>query len=201
MSLFDWFAPPPPPPPPFPSVPPFLLPLLFVLIVIWVVGLIVSKFEELTREAVIPEAQNGHCVRTPHECCMETASLLALSRRKKQHVEPCPLVEESKQPINMEICEEKQSAAIKDRNALLYNNHFLSDVEFVLDYLQPESETLDSDCTSQAKTTTTVIVAHRHVLAAASSVFNAMFFGSLPEKQMQIRVTDISVEGFLHMLR
>lgn len=45
------------------------------------------------------------------------------------------------------------------------------------------------------------VPAHKYVLATSSSVFFAMFYGSLAEKKEEIEIPDVEPSAFITMLR
>ncbi|GFX15623.1 hypothetical protein TNCV_2131101 [Trichonephila clavipes] len=72
---------------------------------------------------------------------------------------------------------------LKNRNLYILRNSILSDVMF---YVGPEK---------------TIIRAHRLLLAIASPVFEAMFYGSLPENGSEITIPDVMPDGFQVLLK
>ena len=72
--------------------------------------------------------------------------------------------------------------SVKERIAYLFNNDLMSDVAFVVDRHK--------------------VPVHKLILASCSSVFHAMFHGSLAESQSEIEIADCeSVECLLEFLR
>ncbi|GFY51597.1 hypothetical protein TNIN_452641 [Trichonephila inaurata madagascariensis] len=72
---------------------------------------------------------------------------------------------------------------LRRRNLYILRNSILSDVMF---YVGPEK---------------TVIRAHRLLLAVGSPVFQAMFYGSLPENGSAITIPDVMPDGFQVLLK
>ena len=103
-------------------------------------------------------------------------------------------------------------STVRERNAVLFNNEYMSDVTFWLigenkneckciekaslfnDKDQLKIELSTSNCLYK-------IPAHKHILASASPVFHAMFYGNLAEKFNEIKLPDVERNGFLNMLR
>jgi BTB/POZ domain-containing protein 3/6 len=75
---------------------------------------------------------------------------------------------------------------IRERNAAMCNNELMADIHFRLSCNSGESQ---------------VFPAHKYVLAVGSSVFFAMFYGSLAESGEEIVVPDVEPEAFLKMLK
>lgn len=75
---------------------------------------------------------------------------------------------------------------VRERNAAMFRNELMSDIVFVV----------GSQQTSQLR-----IPAHKYVLATSSSVFYAMFYGSLADNKQEIEIPDIEPNAFLTMLR
>ncbi|XP_013192203.1 BTB/POZ domain-containing protein 6-B isoform X1 [Amyelois transitella] len=74
---------------------------------------------------------------------------------------------------------------VRERNAAMFNNQLMSDITFRVgspDHIQ-------------------VIPAHKYVLATASSVFYAMFYGGLAECKQEIEVPDVEPSAFLTLLK
>ncbi|XP_046402328.1 BTB/POZ domain-containing protein 6 isoform X3 [Ischnura elegans] len=74
---------------------------------------------------------------------------------------------------------------VRERNAAMFNNELMSDIRFIVG--------------SPGHTQT--IPAHKYVLATGSSVFYAMFFGSLAENKQEIEVPDVEPSAFLTLLK
>ena len=75
---------------------------------------------------------------------------------------------------------------IRERNAAMCNNELMADIHFRVSYNGGESQVFPS---------------HKYVLAVGSSVFFAMFYGSLAETSEEILVPDVEPEAFLKMLK
>lgn len=81
---------------------------------------------------------------------------------------------------------QSNKTSIQERNAHMFNNADMSDIKLVC-----------------GKTNTDVFYAHKYVLATSSPVFHRMFYGSLPETGLVIRLPDTnkeSLEAFLRYL-
>nr|CAB3508078.1 unnamed protein product [Spodoptera littoralis] len=74
---------------------------------------------------------------------------------------------------------------VRERNAAMFNNQLMSDVTFIV----------GGPGHSQ------IIPAHKYVLATASSVFYAMFYGGLAECKQEIEVPDVEPSAFLTLLK
>ena len=75
---------------------------------------------------------------------------------------------------------------VRDRNAAMCNNELMADVYFLVSNNGGESRRFP---------------AHKYVLATGSTVFYAMFYGSLAEKRLEIQVPDVEPEAFHKMLK
>lgn len=75
---------------------------------------------------------------------------------------------------------------LREKNKFMFNNPLISDVKFVISDLDGKKVT---------------IPAHKYVLAIASPVFFAMFYGELSERKEFIDVPDCDAESFLEFLR
>ncbi|XP_014785107.1 BTB/POZ domain-containing protein 6-B isoform X1 [Octopus bimaculoides] len=84
---------------------------------------------------------------------------------------------------SQEVNWQASMTTIRARNAVMFNNPLMSDVRFIVG--------------------TTSVWAHKYVLATASSVFFAMFYGALADQtnSNEIHVTDIQPDAFLNLLR
>ncbi|XP_062531974.1 BTB/POZ domain containing protein isoform X5 [Bombyx mori] len=74
---------------------------------------------------------------------------------------------------------------VRERNAAMFNNQLMSDITFIVG----------------APGHTKIIPAHKYVLATASSVFYAMFYGGLAECKQEIEVPDVEPSAFLALLK
>ncbi|XP_026734863.1 BTB/POZ domain-containing protein 6-like isoform X1 [Trichoplusia ni] len=74
---------------------------------------------------------------------------------------------------------------VRERNAAMFNNQLMSDITFIVG----------------GPGHTQVIPAHKYVLATASSVFYAMFYGGLAECKLEIEVPDVEPSAFLTLLK
>ena len=75
--------------------------------------------------------------------------------------------------------------SVRERNAVMFNNPLMADVQFVVG-MPPNVKT---------------IPAHKYVLATGSSVFFAMFYGGLATEVNKIEIPDVEPVAFLNMLR
>ena len=75
---------------------------------------------------------------------------------------------------------------VRDRNAAMCNNELMADVYFLVS---------NSGCEPRR------FPAHKYVLATGSTVFYAMFYGSLAETRLEIQVPDVEPEAFHKMLK
>ena len=78
---------------------------------------------------------------------------------------------------------------IRERTKFMLNNDLFSDVKFVVRKSDGESESKQ------------VIPAHRFVLSIGSPVFEAMFYGELPETRDAIELPDCEYESLLELFR
>ena len=78
---------------------------------------------------------------------------------------------------------------IRERTNFIFNNHRFSDVKFVVQKMDGESESKQ------------VIPAHKFVLSISSPVFEAMFYGELPETRDSIELPDCEYESLLELFR
>lgn len=147
-----------------------------------------------------PETQNGHCVGE-HVCfqnltqLLDTKKLGSVSEQVANRCDFC--VNWNKICGDRGLIHEKIDT-VQDRNTKLFGNQFMSDIQFVLYEKVDDKWPIDANSNEIAQY---VVPGHKHILSTASSVFYLMFNGSLPEKQAEIKVTDISAAGFLHMLK
>ena len=75
-------------------------------------------------------------------------------------------------------------STVRDRNSVMFNSDLMSDVQFIV------------GSTNKQK-----IPAHKYVLATGSSVFYAMFYGTMAEITDEIEVPDIEPSAFLALLK
>ena len=78
---------------------------------------------------------------------------------------------------------------IRERTKFIFNNDRFSDVKFVLQKTDGESESKQ------------VIPAHKFVLSISSPVFEAMFYGELAETRDSIELPDCEYESLLELFR
>ena len=78
---------------------------------------------------------------------------------------------------------------IRERTKFIFNNHRFSDVKFVLQKTDSESESKQ------------VIPAHKFVLSISSPVFEAMFYGELADTKDSIELPDCEYESLLELFR
>ena len=78
---------------------------------------------------------------------------------------------------------------IRERSRFMFNNNLFSDVKFVVQ---------SADDESQSKK---MIPAHKFVLSISSPVFEAMFYGELAETRDSIELPDCEYESLLEMFR
>ena len=78
---------------------------------------------------------------------------------------------------------------IRERTKFIFNNSRFSDVKFVLQKTDGESESKQ------------VIPAHKFVLSISSPVFEAMFYGELAETRDSIELPDCEYESLLELFR
>ena len=78
---------------------------------------------------------------------------------------------------------------IRERTKFLFNNKRFSDVNFVVWKMDDERESKH------------VIPAHKLVLSISSPVFEAMFYGELPETKHSIELPDCEYESLLELFR
>ena len=78
---------------------------------------------------------------------------------------------------------------IRERTKFIFNNDRFSDVKFVLQKTNGESESKQ------------VIPAHKFVLSISSPVFEAMFYGELAETRDAIELPDCEYESLLELFR
>ena len=77
-------------------------------------------------------------------------------------------------------------STLREKNKFMFNNPLISDVKFIV-------------CDLDGKKIT--IPAHKYVLAIATPVFFAMFYGELSERKEFIEVPDCDADSFLEFLR
>lgn len=84
---------------------------------------------------------------------------------------------------SQEVNWQASMTTVRARNAVMFNNPLMSDVQFVVG--------------------STTIYAHKYVLATASSVFFAMFYGAMADQNNsnEIHIMDIQPDAFLNLLR
>ena len=78
---------------------------------------------------------------------------------------------------------------IRERTKFVFNNERFSDVNFVVRKMDDERESKH------------VIPAHKLVLSISSPVFEAMFYGELPETKHSIELPDCEYESLLELFR
>ena len=78
---------------------------------------------------------------------------------------------------------------IRERTKFIFNNDLFSDVKFVLQKTDGESESKQ------------VIPAHKFVLSISSPVFEAMFYGKLADTRDSIELPDCEYESLLELFR
>ena len=76
--------------------------------------------------------------------------------------------------------------SLRERSAVMVKNELLADVHFIV----------GSDPSTQRR-----IPAHKYILVTGSSVFYAMFCGSLAEEKKEIIIPDVEPQAFINMLR
>lgn len=75
--------------------------------------------------------------------------------------------------------------SIQERNSALFMNELMSDIHFLVGKKEEQMR----------------VPAHKYVLAISSSVFYAMFYGSLAENQKEIEIPDVEPKAFIAMLK
>ena len=97
---------------------------------------------------------------------------------------------------------------VRDRNAVMFNNALMADVWFSVGSEALSQQISQQDHLKPTTTATTAampkkIPAHKYVLATASTVFYAMFYGGLANRDLKdpIEVPDVEPEAFLSMLK
>lgn len=90
---------------------------------------------------------------------------------------------------------QSELASVRERNAVLFNSEYMSDVTFLVGSEDDEPERGSS---SQEPTR---IFAHKYILGSASAVFYSMLYGGLAEKSSEIRLLDVEPQAFLTLLR
>ena len=83
-------------------------------------------------------------------------------------------------------------STVRERNAFMFSNPLMSDVKLIV-AKEHTGETVQK--------TSTRVPAHKYVLAIASPVFYAMFYGDLAEKSEEIELPDCEYESLLEFLR
>ena len=92
----------------------------------------------------------------------------------------------------MSVAEENwqtKRPTIRERTKFIFNNDRFSDVKFVLQKTDGESESKQ------------VIPAHKFVLSISSPVFEAMFYGEMAETRDSIELPDCEYESLLELFR
>ncbi|ODM90216.1 BTB/POZ domain-containing protein 3 [Orchesella cincta] len=90
------------------------------------------------------------------------------------------------QDSTRELDWQSSKATVRERNSAMCNNELMSDVHFLVSNNGGEAQKFP---------------AHKYVLATGSSVFYAMFYGTLAEVNGEIVVPDVEPDAFLKMLR
>ena len=119
-----------------------------------------------------------------------TESLWSLSDISSSLSETSPVKNVSQTALITETdhWSENECENIKGRISMLFMNDFMSDITFV--------------CVSSCDPTKNLdIPAHKFVLAASSTVFYAMFYGTLAESDAKIHISDIESDVFTELLR
>lgn len=88
--------------------------------------------------------------------------------------------------LTHEIDWQSSKATVRERNAAMCNNELMADVHFLVNNNGGDAQRFP---------------AHKYVLATGSSVFYAMFYGTLAEVNTEIVVPDVEPDAFLKMLR
>ncbi len=79
-----------------------------------------------------------------------------------------------------------EKATLRERNTVMFNNEFLSDVHFVVGEA-PNQQTFP---------------AHKYVLATGSSVFCAMLYGGMSKQEEDvISIPDVEPQAFYNLLQ
>ena len=93
-------------------------------------------------------------------------------------------------------------STIKERTAYVFNNEFLSDVQFIVPVSNAEfSESQKTRGQKAKKKAKMVIPAHKFVLSISSPVFYAMFFGKMAETADSIELPDCEYVSVLEFFR
>lgn len=91
-----------------------------------------------------------------------------------------------KYDLTQELDWQSSKGSVRERNSAMCNNELMADVHFIVSISAGETQRFP---------------AHKYVLATGSSVFYAMFYGTLAEVNPEIVVPDVEPDAFLKMLR
>ena len=94
---------------------------------------------------------------------------------------------------------QSELSSVRERNAVLFNSEYMSDITFLVG-----SEDDDSEASKERSSTNpqlSRIFAHKYILGSASAVFYSMLYGALAEKSSEIRLVDVEPQAFLTLLR
>ena len=81
---------------------------------------------------------------------------------------------------------QSSTRSLRERSAVMLKNELLADVHFIV----------GSDPSTQRR-----IPAHKYILVTGSSVFYAMFCGSLAEEKKEITIPDVEPQAFINLLK
>ena len=92
----------------------------------------------------------------------------------------------------------QEGLSMQERHKKLLLNDHMSDVTFYVGFIENTEEQKSISLDRLRR-----VPAHKFILAASSSVFDAMFFGLLAAEvdQKAIKVLDVEPEAFIAMLR
>ena len=92
---------------------------------------------------------------------------------------------------------QSELASVRERNAVLFNSEYMSDITFLVGSEEDDAESDKESANPQP----TRIFAHKYILGSASAVFYSMLYGGLAEKSSEIRLLDVEPQAFLTLLR
>ena len=103
----------------------------------------------------------------------------------KLHRSPTPKAKLPTAKVSQEYNWQASQSSVRERNAVMYNNPLMADVHFTVG-VAPNIQK---------------VPAHKYVLAIGSSVFHAMFYGGLADRQDSVELPDVEPAAFQNLLR
>lgn len=136
--------------------------------------------EEVNQE--VPSNYVSSIQKQPLHCCTRSVTdpVWKIARNLQHQSAPLPNSDASK-----EYNWQANMTSVREKNAVMYNNPLMADVYFTVGSGSQKNR----------------IAAHKYVLATGSSVFYAMFYGGLADKQDDIALPDVESIAFQNLLR